>query len=241
MKSTTLNVLLLLSLSSVAFAQGNSQTAPAAKCTLGLAQAPALRGLRLGMTQAQVLARFPGLSLDHADELGLARVRLNLIDADLYATGSTVRDRGVQLDIAAGTAEGRSFTVNSSKFPDLKGVRKIQLRFVDGRLSYLLLGYDDSFKWESVDEFAETVSKNLGLPGEWRVPPDSDRVSKEKELRCDGFLMGATIGGDTTDARIGAQLSLEDTATTQVIEKRQKDREEKKRRQEEERRKSFKP
>ena len=241
MKSTTLTVLLLLIFSSVAFGQGNSKAAPAAKCTLALAQAPALRGLRLGMTQAQVLARFPGLSLDRADEFGLSRLRLNLIDADLYATGSTVRDRGVQLDIAAGTAEGRSFTVNSSKFPDLKGVRKIQLRFVDGRLSYVLLGYDDSFKWESVDEFAETVSKNLGLPGEWGVPLDSDRVSREKELRCDGFLLGATIGGDTTDTRTGAQLSVEDTATTQGIEKRQKDREEKKRRQEEERRKTFKP
>jgi len=241
MKSTTLNLLLLLTFSSVAFGQGNSQTAPAAKCTLGLAQAPALRGLRLGMGQAQVLARFPGLSLDRADDLGLSRLRLNLIDADLYSTGSTVRDRGVQLDIAAGTADGRSFTVDGSRFPDLKGVRKIQLRFADGRLSYVLLGYDDSFKWNSVDEFAETVSKNLGLPDEWRVPPDSDRVSKEKELQCEGFLIAAVIGGDTTDARIGAQLSLEDTAVTQLIEKRQKDREEKKRRQEEERRKTFKP
>src|SRR5258708_3477181 len=167
MKSTALNVLLLLTFSSVAFGQG---TAPAAKCTLALAQAPALRGLRLGMNQAQVLARFPGLSLHRADEFGLAKLRLTLIDAGLYPKGSSNRDRGVQLDIAAATAEGRSFTADSSKFPDLKGVRKIQLRFVDGRLSYVLLGYDDSFKWNGVDEFAETVSKNLGLPGDWPVP-----------------------------------------------------------------------
>ena len=78
MKSTALNVLLLLTFSSVAFGQG---TAPAAKCTLALAQAPALRGLRLGMNQAQVLARFPGLSLDRADELGLSRLGLTLIDS----------------------------------------------------------------------------------------------------------------------------------------------------------------
>src|SRR6267142_743731 len=121
MKATTLNVLLLLSLSSVAFAQGNSQTAPAAKCTLALAQAPALRGLRLGMNQAQVLARFPGLSVDRADELGSSILRLTLSDGDLYAQGSSHRDRGVQLDIAAASGEGRTFTVDSSKFPDLKG------------------------------------------------------------------------------------------------------------------------
>ena len=241
MKLTILNVILLLIFSSMAFGQGNSKTVPAAKCTLSLAQAPALRGLRLGMNQAQVLTRFPGLSLDRADELGLSRLRLTVIDVDLYPKGSFNRDRGVQLDIASGASEGRSFTADSSKFPDLKGVRSIQLRFVDGRIAYVLVGYDDSFKWNGVDEFAQTVSKNLGLPGEWRVPLDSDRVGREKELRCEGFLMAAVVGGDVTDARIGAQLSLEDTAITQVIEKRQKDREEKKRREEEERRKSFKP
>jgi hypothetical protein len=241
MKSTTLNVLLLLTFSSVAFGQGNRQTAPAAKCTLTLAQAPTLRGLKLGMNQAQVLARFPGVSLERADKLGLSRLRLAFIDVDLYPIGSSNRDRGMQLDIAAGTTEGRSFTADSSKFPDLKGVRRIQFRFVDGHIAYVLLGYDDSFKWNSVDEFTQTVSKNLGLPGDWRAPLDSDRVDKEKELRCEGFLIAAAVGGDMSDSRIAAQLSLEDTAITQMVEKRQKDLEEKKRREEEERRRTFKP
>jgi hypothetical protein len=168
-------------------------------------------------------------------------LRLTLIDIDLYPKGSSSRDRGVQVDLAARTADGASFTADSTKFPDLKGVRSIQLRFVDGRISYVLVGYDDSFKWNGVDEFAQTVSRNLALPGEWRVPLDSDRVGREKEIRCEGFLIAAVIGGETTDAHIGAQLSLEDTALTQVVEKRQKDREEKKKREEEERRKTFKP
>src|SRR5438445_11585624 len=124
MKLITLDLLLLLAFSSVAFGQGNSQKAPATKCTLTVTQAPELRGIRLGMKQAQVLARFPGLSMDRADELGQSRLQLALIDADLYPRGSPVRDRGVQLDIAAATAEGRSFTVDSSRFPNLKGVRK---------------------------------------------------------------------------------------------------------------------
>jgi len=193
------------------------------------------------MNQTQLLARLPGISLDRPDELGQSRLRLNLIDADLYPKGSSNRDRAVQIDIAAGTAEGRAFTSDSTRFPDLKGVRKIQLRFVDGRVAHIVVGYDDSFKWNDVDEFAQTVSKNLGLPGEWRTPRDSDRLGREKELRCEGFLIAAVIGGDTTDARIGAQLSLEDTAMTQTIDKRQKDLEEKKKREEADRRKAFKP
>ena len=73
MKLITLDLLLLFAFSSVAFGQGNSQSAPATKCTLTVTQAPELRDLRLGMNQAQVLARFPGLSMDRADELGLSR------------------------------------------------------------------------------------------------------------------------------------------------------------------------
>ncbi len=241
MKLIILSIILLLAVSSLAAGQVDTKSAPVAKCALTLAQAPQLRGLRLGANQAQVLARFPGLSVDRADELGLSRLRLNLIDAGISLKGSSNRERGVQVDIAARADDGRSFTVDSSRFPDLKGVRRIQLRFLDGRISYVQVGYDDSFKWNSVDEFAQTVSKNLGLPDGWLQSSDSDGPGKGKELRCEGFVMTAVIGGDTADARMGAQLSLEDTAMAQMIEKRQKDQEEKKKRAEEDRRKTFKP
>jgi hypothetical protein len=241
MKLILLSVLLLLAVSPLAVGQGNTKSAPVTKCTLTLAQAPQLRGLRLGANQAQVLSHFPGLSPDKADQLGLSRLRLNLIDAGIFLKGSPNRERAVQVDMAAGTDDGRSFTADSSRFPDLKGVRKIQLRFLDGRLSYVQVGYDDSFKWNSVDEFAQTVSKNLGLPDGWLQSSDSEGPGKGNELRCVGFLMTAVIGGDATDSRIGAQLSLEDAAMAQTIEKRQKDQEDKKKRAEEDRRKTFKP
>lgn len=241
MKLIILSVLLILVSSSLAFGQGKTQSAPPAKCTLGLAQAPALRGLRLGVTQAQVLARFPGISIDRPNKLGESRLRLNFIAGDLYQKGTAVRERGAQVDIAAGDADGSTFTVDSSRFPDLKGVKKIQMRFVDGRLAYVLVGYDDSVKWESVDDFIDTVSKILGLTGDWLVPADSDGGGKEKELRCEGFLMTAVTGGDSTDSRVAVQLSLSDTALTQTIEKRQSDQKEKARREEDDRRRTFKP
>jgi len=241
MKQIILSILLLPAFSSLTMAQGNKskQTAPVTRCTLTLTQSPQLRGLRLGQNQAQVLARFPGLSLDHADEFGAARLRLSFVDADLYQRGS--RDRGVQIDLTGTPAEGRSFTIDRSRFPDLKGVRRIHLRFVDGRIAYVLVAYDDSFKWNSVEEFAETVSKLLGLPDDWRESSDSDRAKNSREVRCDGFMMTAEIGGDVIDSKIGSQLTLEDTSTSQLIEKRRKDKEEQTRRAEEDRRKTFKP
>ena len=243
MKLIILSVVLLLAFSSLNLGQGNAQRAPApaAKCTLTLAQAPELRGIRLGINQAQVVARFPGLSIDRPDKLGESRVRLNLMAALFYQRGTSTRDRAVQADIASGTADTPSFTVDGSRFPDLKGVRKIQLRFVDGRLAYVMVGYDDSVKWDGVDDFVDTVAKILGLPRAWQVPRDSDSIGKAEELRCDGFLMTATLGGDTTDSSIAAQLSLEDTALTQMVEKRQNDQKEKARREDEDRRKAFKP
>jgi hypothetical protein len=240
MKRLTLSALFVLALSSLAWGQGNSGGLQNAKCTLTLAQAPELRGFRLGMNQERVLARFPGISVERVDAFGLTKVRLTLMNHDDYPGGSVGRDRGVQIDIAAGTTEGRSFLVDSSRFPDLKGVNGIRLRFIDGRISYLQMGYDDSVVWNDVDEFVRAISKPLGLAGNWQRSSDSDNT-KEKELPCDGFLIMAGLGGDTRDYHVGAQLSLEDVVASRMIEKRQSDQKEKVKRQEEERRKTFKP
>jgi len=241
MKRLTLSALFVLALSSLAWAQGNSGSLQNAKCALTLAQAPELRGFRLGMSQERALAHLPGISVEPADKLGLTKVRLALMNHDDYPRGSVGRDQGVQIDITGGTAEGRSFLVDSSKFPDLKGVKRIRLRFIDGRVSYLQIGYDDAVAWNDVDEFVRAISKSLGLEGNWQKGSDPDSDTKEKELPCVGFLMTASLGGDTGDYRIGAQLSLEDMVAARMIEKRQNDQKEKAKRQEEERRKTFKP
>jgi hypothetical protein len=240
MKRLTLSALLVLALSSIAWAQGNSGGLQNAKCTLTLAQAPELRGFRLGMEQQRVLARFPGLSVDRADKFGLTKLSLTVMDHDDYPGGSVGRDRGVQKDIAVTTAEGQSFSIDSSRFPDLKGVKRIRLRFIDGRISYLQVGYDDSVVWNDVDEFVQVISKPLNLDGNWQRNSDSDD-SKQKELPCSGFLITAGLGGGTGDHLIGVLLSLEDVVASRMIEKRQTDQKEKAKREEEERRKTFKP
>lgn len=237
----TLFTLFVLAPSSLAWAQGNGGGLQNAKCTLTLAQVPELRGLRLGMNQERALARFPGISLERPDGFGLTKVRLTLMNRDDYPGGSVGRDRGVQIDIAAGTAEGRSFLADRSKFPDLKGVNGIRLRFIDGRLSYLEMGYDDSVAWTDVDEFVGVISKALRLDGSWQKGPDSDNATREKELPCDGFLVTAGMGGGPSDYHFGARLSFEDMVATKLIEKRQSDQKDKAKRQEEERRKTFKP
>ncbi|MFN2577164.1 MAG: hypothetical protein ABR607_05685 [Pyrinomonadaceae bacterium] len=210
------------------------------KCTLGLDRAPELRGFRLATPQANVPARFPGISIQKPDKFGLAKLRLSIVDSGLIK-GPLARDKGVQADITARPEDGSAFIIDSAKFSALKGVRRTELRFIDGRLSSILIAYDDSIKWDDIDDFVSTISKSLSLPNEWQDPAEGGGENTRKELRCEAFVFSANIGTDPLDSRVGAQLSVEDQAAWNALAKRQNDVQEKAKREEEEKRKSFKP
>lgn len=239
MKKVIVPALILFAVCASAFAQKKTEAQPP-KCTLGVDQSPELRGFRMGMTQAAVLAKFPGVTIEKADKFGLARLRISLIDtAGLIKTSA--KDRAVQADITAGPDDGTAFVIDVARFPAFKGVRKMQMRFIDGRLSSFDISYDDAIKWESVDQFVETIAATLKLPKEWRVPADSDGSSQQKELRCDGFVISANTTGDPADVHAGPELILQDVAAWNAMSKRQNDVVEKTKRDEDERRKAFKP
>ena len=48
------------------------------KCSLAMDHAPELRGFRLAATQQNILARFPGVSIEKPDKFGLARLRTGI-------------------------------------------------------------------------------------------------------------------------------------------------------------------
>jgi hypothetical protein len=208
-------------------------------CPLRLDQSPELRGFRLGMTQAAVLAQLPGVTIEKPDRFGLARLRLSIIDSTSLIK-SSARDKGVQTDRLAGLNEGSAFVIDGSHFPALKGVRKIQLRMIDGRLAGLQISYDDEIKWESIDQFIETISPALKLPQAWQTPADSDGDS-QKELRCEGFVIAANTTGDASDTHAGPELILQDLAAWDVMSKRQTDLTDKAKQAEDQKRKTFKP
>jgi len=213
---------------------------PKPQCTLGINQSPELRGLRLGATQATVLARFPGVSLEKPDKFGLARLRLTVVDSSSIVK-SPARDKGVQPDMTAAADTGSAFVIDSARFPTLKGVRIMQFRFIDGRLAYLSVAYDDAIKWESVEDFVGTVAENLKLPKDWQTPAESDGSAQEQELRCEGFVISATTAADPNDIHAGPELILQDLAAWNGMSKRQNDLTEKAKRDEDAKRKAFKP
>jgi hypothetical protein len=145
-------------------------TAQDKQCTLKLAQLPAapeLVGFRMGMTREQVQDRIPQVVFPRKTTFGLAKTSINP-DFDPR--------------------------INKSKFA---GVRTVSLDLLDDKLTSLWLGYDSSFKWQTVPEFVEGISRSLHLPETW-VPWKSGG----KQLRCVDFLVTVSIVAEGPSFRI---------------------------------------
>jgi hypothetical protein len=134
---------------------------PACKLKLGeLPDAPELRGFRLGMTPDQVKAREPQVQFGRTDAFGVLKTSIN-----------------------------PSFDPRFDK-ASFAGVRTISLDLLDGKLIVLWVGYDDTFKWQTIDDFTNGISKSLNLPPAWTAKRGG------RELTCDGFsVLVAMIAG----------------------------------------------
>jgi hypothetical protein len=138
-------------------------TTPAQTCTQTIDKLPAsaeLRGFRLGMTIDEAKARVAQIKLARSDEFGVARISIN----PSYDPG-----------------------FDKIAFAD---VRTISLDFLDGRLISLWIGYEDTFKWQTLDAFIAGMSKSLEVPGNWPVKRGGRQIS------CAGFsVLASTIAG----------------------------------------------
>jgi hypothetical protein len=135
-------------------------SAQVTKCTLkivDLPNAPELLGFRMGMTHEQVKARVPRVQFGKANEFGVSKASIS-------------PDYDPQMDKTG-----------------LTGVRTVSFDFLDDRLTSLWLGYDGTFKWQTVDDFVKGISPALHLPDAWQP---WKRVGRQ--LTCADFQM--TVG-----------------------------------------------
>ena len=122
-----------------------------------LPQAPELRGFRLGMTPEEAKTRVPQIAFGHTDEFGVSKTSINP-DFDSR--------------------------IDKTNFED---VRTVSLEFLDGRVTSLWLGYEDSFKWKSTDEFVKGISQALGVPTEWTAK------GRGQQLKCADFELSVSV------------------------------------------------
>jgi hypothetical protein len=162
------------------------QTVPA-QCTKKITElpvAPELLGFRLGMTKEQIKTHVPQTKFGSTDPFGVAKTTINPYFDE---------------------------TIDKAKFP---AVRSISLDLVDDKLTSIWIGFDETFKAHTADEFIKLLSQSLQVDGTW-----SSR-SRGQQLRCADFqLTVTTVAG-------GPSFRLVDTAADDLIAQRRQAKEE---------------
>jgi hypothetical protein len=149
-------------------------------CTLKIDQLPEsieLRGFRLGMTLEQAKAQVPQIPRAGADKFGVARISIN-----------------PHFD--------PSFDM--TRFAN---VRTISLDFLDGRLISLWIGYESTFKWQTLDTFVAGISRSLNFPGEWPAKRGG------RQLNCNDFSVFASMIAGSPSIRISDDAAQDTIAT----------------------------
>ena len=167
----------------VIFVIGGAHIA-AAQCTLKseqLPDAPELHGFRLGMTPEQAKARVPLIQFGRADEIGIIKTSINPLYDPRF---------------------------DKVSFAD---VRTISLDFLDEKLTTLWVGYEHTFKWQTVDDFVGGISKALNLPAAWAPKRGG------QQLHCDGFTIAVSLIAGSPSIR------LSDDAADETIARRREE------------------
>ena len=170
-----LAVVLLAAVADVAAAQAGG--APPAQgterppCALTAAQAPDVRGLRLGLTTRHVFEMFPGSAQDKAVREALA---------------------------AAPAAFGAvSVVIKPSDYapnPSYDGVSSVNIKFIDGLVAEFTVS-STAPEWQHVDDFVANFVTGTRLPPADAWAPYVGMDAQLKNLTCKGFKLGIFAGG----------------------------------------------
>ena len=158
-----------------------------AQCTKKMSELPAapeLLGFRLGMTREQIKARIPQTKFGGTDHFGVSKTTINPYFDE---------------------------TIDKSK---LESVRSISLDLVDEKLTSIWIGFDDTFKVHTAEEFVKLISQSLQVDGSWSYK------SRGQQLRCADFqLTVTTVAG-------GPSFRLVDIAADDLVAARRQAKEE---------------
>lgn len=163
------------------------QTA-SAQCTKKISELPAapeLSGFQLGMTKEQIKLRVPQTKFGKADHFGVSKTTINPYFDE---------------------------TIDKTKF---QGVRSISLDLLDDKLTSIWIGFDETYKIRTAEEFVKSISQSLQVNGNW-----SSYRSKGQQLRCADFqLIVTTVAG-------GPSLRVLDTGADDLVAERRQLKEE---------------
>lgn len=163
----------------------HSASAQCMKKISELPVAPELSGFQLGMTKEQIKARVPQTKFGRADHFGVSKTTINPYFDE---------------------------TIDKTKF---QGVRSISLDLLDDKLTSIWIGFDETYKIHTVEEFVKLISQSLQVNSNW-----SSYRTKGQQLRCADFqLQVTTVAG-------GPSFRLLDTGAEDLVAERRQLKEE---------------
>jgi len=184
----------------ISVSQTQSTSTANAGCSLPLAQAPEIRGIRLGTTSEQLLTLFP----EEVNRLGINEAIQRSKRVDQYGVG--------RFDLRAD-----SKTVN----PRLTEVNYITVEMIDERVTSFHISYAGP-EWKNIGQFAAKLSEVFGLPDSaaWEQVGES-----QESLKCNGFAVDvyALRGAGENWVRV------QDTSAHRLVEDRREAAKEKER------------
>ncbi|MBV9958331.1 MAG: hypothetical protein JO360_07915 [Acidobacteria bacterium] len=188
MKHLLAILFLIIAATTVSAQTGDAADKP--PCALSVTQAPAINGLKLGMTVEQVLARFPGSSEDKIIAAERARA------PEKFGAGS--------------------FSIIPEKYStkdEFPGINQFNFRYIDGHIYSLRAAYNGQ-TWKDVDEFVSKFAADAKLPaaGFWDATPGMEM--QQKELKCSDLAITVFASSGVN------HIELRDAASEQLLKER---------------------
>jgi hypothetical protein len=183
----------------------NAQVAQS-RCDLTEANAPTVRGVKLGMTAEQLLALFPGSGerAEIKDTLNRARTASGdeIVQLSFDPATYSTKDRFAQVD-------------------------QVSVTLHKGRVVSFTVAYDgppDGPAWKSADEWAAKLSESFKLPGAqaWSFKPDENPA---KVLKCSGVEIEAVVGGGAGSITVRSANFLKEAQQPSSADQEKKRRE----------------
>ena len=178
----------------------------------GAASVIELRGLRVGMSIAEVKTKIPTLKPDPPDEFNSATAFVR-VKSDRYL----------------------------SALPSLKDVRAISVEFLDQKVSFIGFVYENTARWEEGEAFAAQIARALSLKSGWRKLKE-DNYSPLDDLHymyCQDVMIVAGLKWISADRY--PSVSVLDINAQRRLGARLREATERRRELEERRRRTFKP
>ena len=173
-------------------------------CKLTLAQAPVIRGLRLGMTSDELFAIFPTNEreeFDRAQKLKSAELHPNYgyTSFEFSLSNYATKDR---------------FT----------GIGLLVFGLFDRKVVFIRADYYNTPQFDSLGQLMEITTGQFGLP-EFKDWPDYNKNWSGAALNCDGFVFKVNAYNALNQQQIGSgsfSIELTDPAYKKIVEDRRK-------------------